>query len=160
MSGNQCGTASSIRSRTRWISLDRDCHLAWTWMSETAAVVLACAFQQTLFSHDHVVGSGSLIRRQRLDIGHNNCQPFEGPLLGGHGLNLSGKSTAMANATCETVDLERKIEWPAGDNERASNEWIREQKNPEGACIAYTYVYTILICITRNYGPSQVWKQS
>jgi hypothetical protein len=38
----------------------------------------------------------------------------------------------------------------AGDNERASNEWIRAQKNPAEACIAYSYVYTMLFCVIRN----------
>jgi hypothetical protein len=44
-------------------------------------------------------------------------------------------------------DLERRNELAAGDNERASNEWIRAQKNPDGACIGSIYlcVYSLIL---------------
>jgi hypothetical protein len=70
---------------------------------------------------------------------HSNLYSWEDMIW-----KCQGRDHGNGERDLRDYEPERGIERAAGDNERASNEWIREQKNPEGACIAYNYVYTIL----------------
>jgi hypothetical protein len=88
--------------------------------------------------------------------GHRSRQPSSIRMLtlGRTRFTLSGKTATMASTTCETTNLERRNELAAGDNERASNEWIRAQKDPEESSrsvhkVAYSYVYTICFASER-----------